>query len=144
MDNANRTAARLRMVDEHIAHESAHRLEPLVATFGAEPEWHDTAGGQMLAGDEAIRQFYAALFHGFPDFWLEVRRKHVAADAVIVEGDLGGTHQGEWMNVSATGRKVRIPFCAVFTFTADDKLKAEIVYYDRLSLMSQLGVIDLE
>jgi hypothetical protein len=41
----------------------------------------------------------------------------------------------------ATSKTIRIPFCVVFTFTADDKLKAEFAYYDRLSIMSQLGVM---
>jgi hypothetical protein len=45
------------------------------------------------------------------------------------------------MGVPPTRKPVRVPFCAVFTFDADDKIKGEIVYYDRLSLLSQLGVI---
>ena len=141
MLDENATTARLKIVDDHIAHESAHRLEPLLATFGSEPEWHNTAAGDVLAGHDAIGGFYAALFQGFPDFYLEVARKHVAAEAIVVEGHLGGTHRNDWMGVPATGRSVRIPFCAVFTFTPDDKVKAEIVYYDRLSLLTQLGAL---
>ena len=33
--------------------------------------------------------------------------------------------------------------CAIFTFTDDDLVKAESVYYDQLSLLSQLGVITI-
>lgn len=40
---------RLRMVDEHIAHEVAHRLDPLVATFGDDPEWHNKAAGETAS-----------------------------------------------------------------------------------------------
>ena len=40
----------------------------------------------------------------------------------------------------ATGKTVRFPLCAIFTFGADDKIGAEIVYYDRLTVLTQLGV----
>ena len=137
----NRTAARMKVVDAHIEHESAHDLEQLVATFGANPEWHNKAADEVLNGHDAIRQFYAALFEGFPDLYIDVRQKHVAEGAIIVEGYLGGTHRAEWMGIPGTNKTMRIPFCVAFTFTADDRLKAEVAYYDRLSIMSQLGVM---
>ena len=43
--------------------------------------------------------------------------------------------------MNATGKSIRGRFCAIFTFTDDDLVKAESVYYDQLSLLSQLGVI---
>jgi len=33
-----------------------------------------------------------------------------------------------------------LPLCAIFTFTSDDRLKTEVAYYDRLAMLSQLGV----
>jgi len=135
--------ARLRVVDDHVRFESTHELGPLVATFGDRPEWHNQAGEQVLHGHDAIRGFYADLFQGFPDFSLDVRRKHEAKDSVIVEGILGGTHRGTWMGMPATGKTVAVPFCAVFTFTPDDRIKAEIVYYDRVMVLTQLGVLNL-
>jgi steroid delta-isomerase-like uncharacterized protein len=138
---SSRIAARMKVVDAHIEHESTHEIEPLVATFGANPEWHNMPGDEVLHGHEAIRTFYAALFAGFPDFYLDIRQKHVAEEAIVVEGYLGGTHRAEWMGIPATSKSMRIPFCVVFTFTADDKLKAELTYFDRLSILSQLGVM---
>lgn len=136
------TAARLRIVEDHIRFECAHELDPLIGTFGSEPEWHNQAAEQVLHGHDAIREFYAELFRGFPDFWLDVRQQHVAQDSVVLEGILSGIHTGEWMGIKPTGKTVKVPFCAIFTFTEDDRLKSEIVYYDRLSLLSQLGVIN--
>ena len=139
--DSSRIAARMKVVDAHIEHESARQLEPLVATFGANPEWHNKPGDEVLNGHDAIRNFYAALFEAFPDFYVDVQQKRVAEDAIVVEGYLGGTHRAEWMGIPATSKTIRIPFCVVFTFTADDKLKAEFAYFDRLSIMSQLGVM---
>ncbi len=141
-DAATETA-RLRVVDDHIRFECAHELDSLMATFGSEPEWHNQAGEQVLRGHDAIRGFYAGLFHGFADFHLEVRHWHLAHDSVIVEGILAGTQTGEWMGMQPSGKTVAVPFCAIFTFTDDSLLKSEVVYYDRLSLLTQLGVVDL-
>jgi len=136
-------AARLRVVEEHIRLECAHELDGLMGTFGMHPEWHNQAGGEVLHGHEAIRGFYEDLFRGFPDFQLQVQRRHVA-DSVVIEGVLGGTHRHEWMGIPPTGKTVSVPFCAVFLFTEDDRLKAEIVYYDRFSLLDQLGVLNVQ
>src|SRR5262245_53552106 len=140
MTSSERQQARLRIVQEHVERERAHQLDALVDTFGDSPEWHHKADGQVLAGRGAIRDFYHALFQGFPDFWLTIDTTHLAEEAVVLEGEFGGTHTAEWMQLAPTGRAVALPFCAVFTFTADDRLKAEIVYYDRLSLLTQLGL----
>jgi hypothetical protein len=32
-----------------------------------------------------------------------------------------------------TGKTVSVPFSAVFTFTSDNRVKKEIVYYDRMT-----------
>ena len=135
-------AARLRIVDDHIRFECAHELDLLIGTFGTEPEWHHV-GQHTLYGHDAIRGFYSDLFRGFPDFWLDVRQRHVAQNSVVLEGILGGTHKGEWMGIKPTGKMIELPFCAIFRFTSDSRLKAEIVYYDRLSMLSQLGIINL-
>ena len=121
----------------------AHQLDPLVATFGNEPEWHNKAGGDVLHGHDMIRGFYAALFEGFPDFAIDVLQRHVTSDAVIIEVEIHGTHRGEWMGIPPTGKSVRVPLCAIFTFTAEDRLKTETAYFDRLTMLSQLGVISL-
>ena len=141
MSDSRKAEARLRVVDEHIAHEVAHRLDPLVATFGDDPEWHNKAAGEVMHGHSMIRDFYAALFEGFPDFDVDVQHKHVTPGAVIIEAELRGTHRGEWMGVSATGKSIRVPICAVFTFTPDDRVKTETVYFDRVTILSQLGAV---
>jgi hypothetical protein len=114
---------RLGVVEEHIRYECAHELDQLMTTFGPEPEWHNQAGEEVLHGHDAIRGFYAELFSGFPDFSLEVRQRHVARESVVVEGLLRGTQTGEWMGIKPAGKSAVVPFCAIFTFTDDDRLK---------------------
>ena len=133
--------ARERIVDEHVRTEVAHDLEGLVSTFDSAAEWRDLAGNETHSGHEGIRRLYAELFGGFPDFSLDVRRKHVASDAIILEVVATGTHNGVWKGIPATGRRVTFPICAIFTFSVNDKLTAEVVYYDRMTVLTQLGIM---
>lgn len=136
----SRIATRLAAVDEHVRAETAHEMDALVATFGDRPFWDDIGATERHEGREGIRAYYADLFAGFPDFSLEVRRRHLAADAVILEVVAHGTHTGAWKGIESTGRRVGFPVCVVFTFDATDRIEAETVYYDRMTVLAQLGL----
>ena len=97
--------ARWRAVEDHIRCEAAHDLDALVDTFGANAEWHNKPSNDVLHGHDAIRSFYGDLFAGFPDFWLDIRNRRTADDAIIVDGLFGGTHAGEWMGIAAHGQE---------------------------------------
>ena len=87
-----------------------------------------------------MRGYYAELYAGFPDFSFDVVRRHVAEESVVLEVVVQGTHTGEWKGIPPTGKRVEFPVCAVFTFGDDDKIHAEIAYFDRLTVLTQLGV----
>jgi steroid delta-isomerase-like uncharacterized protein len=132
--------ARWRAVEDHIRFEGIHDLDSLLDTFGENPEWYNKPSNDILHGRDAIRGFYGDLFAGFPDFWLDIRGRRTADDAIIVDGLFGGTHTGPWMGIPPTGKKASIPFCAVFTFTEYGRIQSETAYYDRLTILEQLGV----
>jgi len=75
-----------------------------------------------------------------PDLEIAVQRRHVAEDAILVEVVIRGTHLGGWRGLPATGRRVEFPLCGVYTFDDDDRLAGEKIYYDRGSVLRQLGV----
>ena len=75
-----------------------------------------------------------------PDLEIAVQRRHTAEEAVLVEVVIRGTHLGGWRGLPATGRRVEFPLCGVYTFDADDRLAGERIYYDRGSVLRQLGV----
>jgi hypothetical protein len=59
---------------------------------------------------------------------------------VILETTVSGTHEGNWRGLPGTGREVEFDACAVFAFDDQDKLAGERLYYDRASLLRQLGL----
>ena len=136
-----RIAARLAAVEEHARAENGHDLDSVVATFGDCPVWEDRSANERHDGRDGVRTYYAELFAGFPDFNFDVERKHVAAEAVILEVRVRGTHAGTWKGIAPTGRHVEFPVCAVFTFDETDRIEAETVYFDRMTVLSQLGVM---
>lgn len=71
---------------------------------------------------------------------IDVQKQHVTDDAIIVEVIIRGTHLGTWRGLPATGRRVEIPLCGIYTFDAQDRLAGEKIYYDRGTVLRQLGV----
>jgi hypothetical protein len=59
---------------------------------------------------------------------------------VILETTVSGTHEGKWRGLPGIGREVEFDACAVFAFDDRNKLAGERLYYDRASLLRQLGL----
>ena len=130
----------LPLVEQHIRLENEHDLEGVLRTFGATAQYDDEAWGDHYQGPDGVRQFYEQLMQALPDLEIDVLRRHVAADAILVEVIIRGTHLGGWRGLPPTGRRVEIPLCGIYTFDADDRLAGEKIYYDRATVLHQLGV----
>jgi hypothetical protein len=57
-----------------------------------------------------------------------------------VEVTIRGTHLGKWKGLPATGQRVELPLCGIYTFDGDNRLAGERIYYDRGTVLRQLGV----
>jgi steroid delta-isomerase-like uncharacterized protein len=133
-------AARIAIVEQHIRLENEHDLEGVLRTFGDTARYDDEPWDEHYEGPKGVRQFYQQLMHALPDLEIEVQRRHVSDDAIVVEVIIRGTHLGGWRGLPATGRRVEFPLCGVYTFDADDRLAGEKIFYDRGTVLRQLGV----
>ncbi len=136
----SREYRRLALVEEHVRHENAHDLEGVIQTFGEMARYDDEPWDQHYKGREGVRAFYEQLMSALPDLQIEVIRRHVAHEAIILEVVIRGTHRSGWRGLPATGRKVEFPLCGLYTFDSDDRLAGERIYYDRGVVLRQLGV----
>jgi steroid delta-isomerase-like uncharacterized protein len=136
----NRESARIAVVEQHVRLENEHDLEGVLRTFGDTAQYDDEPWDEHYKGPDGVRQFYEQLMKALPDLEIEVQRRHVAADAILLEVVIRGTHLGGWRGLPATGRRVEFPLCGVYTFDADDRLAGEKIYYDRGTVLRQLGV----
>jgi steroid delta-isomerase-like uncharacterized protein len=136
----DRRSARIAIVEQHIRLENEHDLEGILRTFGDTARYDDEPWGEHYKGRNGVRLFYEQLMTALPDLEIEVQHRHVADNAVLVEVIIRGTHLGGWRGLPATGRPVEFPLCGVYTFDADDHLAGEKIYYDRGTVLRQLGV----
>jgi steroid delta-isomerase-like uncharacterized protein len=143
MSESSRSDASLRqrreaIVREHMESENRHDFDTTIATFD-HPRYELVPTGDVFDGEEEVRAYFAESRTAFPDQRNEVIALHHANDAVIVEFDLLGTHLGRLRALPPTGRSFRCRMTAYFLFEGD-RLLCERVYFDRLTIMRQLGL----
>ena len=137
---SEKQAARIAVVERHIRLENQHDLEGVLSTFGDAARYDDEPWNEHYHGRDGVRNFYEQLMTALPDLEIEVRQRHVADEAILVEVTIRGTHLGGWKGLPATGRRVELPVCGIYTFNADGRLAGERIYYDRGTVLRQLGV----
>jgi steroid delta-isomerase-like uncharacterized protein len=138
--SSEKQSARIATVDRHIRLENQHDLEGVLSTFGDMARYDDEPWDAHYDGRDGVRQFYQQLMAALPDLEIEVRQQHVADETILVEVVIRGTHLGGWRGLPATGRRVELPICGIYTFDADNRLAGERIYYDRGTVLRQLGV----
>jgi len=131
-------ARREALVREHMASENVHEFDTTLATF-SHPRYEIVPTGDVFDGEAAVRRYFEESRTAFPDQRNELVRLHHAEDAVIVEFDLKGTHQGPLRGIPPTGREFTCRTIALFLFEAD-RLVCERVYFDLLTILAQLGI----
>jgi len=136
----NTRATRLEHVERHIRFENEHNLSAVMSTFGPDPRYDDEPSDEHHIGRDGVLGYYQSLLKVMPDLHIDVQRRHVGDDAVLMECRISGTHRGTWRGLPATGRQVSFPLCAVYTFTDEGELAGERIYYDRATVLAQLGV----
>ncbi len=131
-------AARDTVIREHMGAENRLDFDAAIGTF-AHPRYELVATGQTFDGEAAVRGYYTASRHAFPDQRNEIQTLRHADDAVIVEFDLLGTHRGEFGGFAPTGREFRCRMAAIFEFDGD-RITCERVYFDAATILRQLGL----
>lgn len=98
---------------------------------------HTAAPGQG-SGLEGLREFFRMLRSAFPDFTASV-------EAVIIENNMAaarfvfeGTHEGEFMGVQPSGRRVTMGGIDLFRLQ-DGRISELWGYEDIFGLMQQIG-----
>jgi steroid delta-isomerase-like uncharacterized protein len=137
---ADRISTRIALVEEHIRLENAHDLEGVLRTFGDAARYDDEAWDEHHHGPDGVRNFYQQLMSAIPDLAIDVQNRHITGEAILVEVVIRGTHLGAWRGLPPTGRSIQFPLCGIYTFDANDRLAGERIYYDRATVLRQLGV----
>ena len=136
----DRSRAQQALVEEHVRRENAHDLPGIMATFGRRAWYDDEPWAEHHEGHDAVRRYYGDLLASLPDLHIEVTHCIAADEGVALEVRISGTHLGSWRGLPATGRRVAFPLCGLYTFDEEGKIAGERIYYDRGSVLHQVGL----
>ncbi|MDQ3929521.1 MAG: ester cyclase [Chloroflexota bacterium] len=116
--------------------EAAKAFSPDVETI--EP------GVGTLRGAEAWKAYGASFKRAMPDARLNLKSAVEQGNMIAVEGTFTGTHTGPMMTPTGelppTGRAIELPYIDVFRIE-NGLLVTHRVYYDQITMLSQLGLI---
>ena len=135
---------RLKTVRDHMHLETVHDWDGVIATF-EHPRYEMYGGGQVFDGEGAVRGYFAASRTPFPDQGNEIIAIAHAADTVLVEFWLTGTHSGPLRvgerTIEPTGKRFRVRLAASFEFApGSDKIVCERPYFDQAMVLRALGI----
>jgi steroid delta-isomerase-like uncharacterized protein len=92
----------------------------------------------LEANREGVKQFFAMVRSAFPDLRMEVREMLADDDLVAVRVIATGTHEGEFMGMSSSGRRIEVQVFDIFRIR-DGQVTEHWGLMDAMTMMQQLG-----
>jgi steroid delta-isomerase-like uncharacterized protein len=136
--SADLRSKREAIVREHAESENDQEFDRTMATFH-HPRYEIIPTGEVHDGEEAVARYFEETRRAFPDQRNEVIALHHSDDAVIMELNVKGTHNGSFRGLPPTGRSFTCRSTALFIFE-EDRLVCERVYFDAGTILRQLGI----
>ena len=86
-----------------------------------------------------LAAFVIAFRAAFPDLRVSILQQLSEEDAVFTRIRIEGTHRGEFLGISSTGKRIDVEGCVISTFE-EGLIATEWEIIDQLTLLQQLGV----
>lgn len=90
-------------------------------------------------GPEGMQRVMSQFFTAFPDMHVEVEDVIAEGNKAASRGVMYGTHQGEFMGIPATGKRIAIGYSDTWRFEGGMAVE-NWVQMDMLGMLQQLGV----
>ncbi|MEN3284396.1 MAG: hypothetical protein V7607_5536 [Solirubrobacteraceae bacterium] len=101
---------------------------------------HDPTFPDQRSDRESMRGAGEVIRAAFPDWHSDLEELIAAGDKVVERFTASGTHQGELMGISPTGRTITLPGINIFRLQ-DGKIVERWGKLDMLGFMQQLGAV---
>jgi steroid delta-isomerase-like uncharacterized protein len=121
------------------------RLEVADAIFAEDCVTHQLRSGMPAAaaprGPQAIKEHVRGWLASFPDLQFQIEQTLSEGDRVVMQLSMEGTHEGAWLGIPATGKKLQI---RMFTLhrVVDGKIVEDWVLVESLGVFQQLEVVE--
>ncbi len=101
--------------------------------------YHDRALGATFTGRDGFREFMQGWVTAFSNAEVSEPNYIDAGDRVIAEFIARGVNDGPLGPLPKTGRQINLHMCEVMRFDDKGQIVSGNIYYDQLSMMTQLG-----
>ncbi len=104
--------------------------------------YRDQARNVTFTGRDGFKEFLQGWVGAFSNAAVSDPRYVEAGDTVIAQFSARGVNDGAFGPHPETGREIDVPFCEFMRFDDDGQIVSGGVYYDQLTMMTQLGHIE--
>jgi len=91
-------------------------------------------------GPEKMKEHVSGWLMSFPDLHFTIEQMIAERDRVVSQLVMEGTHQGTWMGISPTGKRLQIRMVTIHRI-ANGKIAEDWVLVESLGLFQQIGAV---
>ncbi len=102
---------------------------------------HDLVLPREMHGPEEMKEYVGMYRSAFPDLKVTLEDQVAEGDKVVNRWTAQGTHLGEYMGISPTGKEVRFAGMHISRIDQEGKIAENWEVYDLMSLMRQIGAV---
>jgi steroid delta-isomerase-like uncharacterized protein len=130
------------------AHQAGHEafnqrdFEAMTKQYADTITWTDHAQGRTFRTRQEFRDdFLPGWVQTSSDIRIDGPRYLDAGQAVVCTFTVAGTHDGPLGPFPATGKPFALELCELWHFDSDGQVVGGDLYYDQVSLLTQLGLM---
>lgn len=120
------------------------RLDVADAIFAKDCVTHQLRSGEpadgVPRGPQAIKEHVMGWIASFPDLRFNIEQMLSEGDRVAMQLLMEGTHQGPWLGIPASGKKMQIRMFTIHR-VVQGKIVEDWVLVESLGLFQQVGVL---
>jgi steroid delta-isomerase-like uncharacterized protein len=131
--------SRLALLDRHMRAENARDLDATLATLTPDCVFEDLALGHVYRGRDEAAEYYRLWWEAFAPTVVSERLFWTRDGQAIAETRWQGVHEGKWLAVDPTRRRIDVPVAIFVTFGEDDLMAGERFYYDLATIRRQIS-----
>jgi steroid delta-isomerase-like uncharacterized protein len=126
---------------------NSHDIDKFLECFSDNSQFKTVSTDENYQGKNEIRDMAEKWMKAFPDGKFQVHKIIGSSDNWGVEMSFTGTHQGllssSMGDIPATGKKVNVPACDIFTLK-NNKIQSVNCYLSVALMLKQLGAMPME
>ena len=91
-------------------------------------------------GPQEIKEHVSGWLKSFPDLRFHIEQTIAEGDRIVTQLVMEGTHQGAWMGIAPTGKRIQIRMITIHRI-ANGKIVEDWVLVESLGFFQQLSVL---